>query len=178
MITKHCGYMIERHGFKFSSESQANNYFSKNPIKANPVVIFKSRQAAIKWLPMNQDLIPSGSGIVIKTVEGHKVSLTIGVCRSFLSQDEKGKYYWSLPEIIKKDKPKEKMGANSTLFNSHKNKADKRVKEAFLEFFGQGMWDNEIEPFIKDGTMGMLAQAQNDYTKFYVWAVWLIVNKF
>lgn len=65
-----------------------------------------------------------------------------------------------------------------SVFNLHVNKAGDRAKTAFIARYGQKKWDKEIEPFHHAGIMSIFGQKPNEYTEWYVNAIWLFVNDF
>ena len=63
------------------------------------------------------------------------------------------------------------------VFNSHKNRAYDRAKEAFILMYGKTAWDNEIQTFEDQGIMTLFDIAPNEYTMFFVTLCWLFVNE-
>jgi hypothetical protein len=194
--------MVKVHGLTFKSEAQAKVYFSKNPIKSTPLLIFKSKQAGDKWLPTNMDLILKSAGEtkVLKIKEGYEVSLKNGnslyggikVLKIkegyvvllkdenslyYLAERAEGRYYWSEADAFEgTDSNPEKMDVRVSVFNCHSNKADERAKVAFIDLFDQKLWDKKIQPFIDKGVMSIFDEKLNTHTQFYAWTIWLFVN--
>lgn len=193
--------MVKVHGLTFKSEAQAKVYFSKNPIKSTPLLIFKSKQAGDKWLPTNMDLILKRAGEtkvlkikeryvvslkdgnslygeikVLKIKEGYVVSLNNRNTLYYLAE-RVGIYYWSEADASEgTDSNPEKMDVQFSVFNNHINKAAERAKVAFLDLFDQKLWDKRIQPFVDKGIMSLFNEKPNTHSQFYVWTIWLFVN--
>jgi len=73
---------------------------------------------------------------------------------------------------------KEPMDAKFAIFNCHINDAKDRAKDAFIAFHGKKAWNTYIQPKIDDGIMSIFNEVPNEYTKFFVYTVWTMVNKF
>lgn len=92
----------QKHGFTFNNPAQANKYFGENPIREEPTLIFRSHQAAWKWLPKNLDLIKDRAGEIeaLRHLAGRLKYYTVSITRAdksveHLARDKDGHYYWS-----------------------------------------------------------------------------------